>query len=234
MGGRKVLAAVAAVVSTLALLVTAGPVAATVVTATARVDGVAPAPGGAATAPAKVTPAISVSPSVVYPPNALCTAIGIPTANTATVNGTGFAHAKTAKVLVSGRKVATGLTDSTGAFQTSFTDRSQPDGTYPVVAKTGRRQASSSMYSSGSACASASGPEARLKWKMQGVGFDANTEADLLIGGSVYHATTTSAKGAFLQRFTQACPGHGTFSLQFRGSFGGKVVDFGSGSLHCP
>jgi hypothetical protein len=186
---------------------------------------------GSPAAPA--APAISVEESAVYPVNALCTSVGIDLDNTATVDGTGFAHSGTATVRLSGKKKATAATNTTGAFQATFGDPSQPTGAYPVTAKTGRRQAATTVFSSGSACVSGSGTFSNLKWKMQGVGFDAGTEADLLVNGVVYESTTTSSRGAFKKTFHKGCPGVGSFPIQFQGSFEGTVSVFGNGTLTC-
>jgi hypothetical protein len=170
---------------------------------------------------------------VVYPENALCAALGIILDNTATVDGSAFKPDATASVSLSGKKKATATTDESGAFQATFGDPSQPYGSYPVTAKTGAKQGSTTLFSSGSACDSASGKTSSLKWHMQGVGFDAHTDASLIVNGAIYKTVSTNAKGAFNVHFHQACPGPGDYTTSFQGTFGGTVTQFGNGTLNC-
>jgi hypothetical protein len=232
MGGRRALMGAGFLVVMVAVAGVAAPASSAVVAAGASGGGAVP--GHASHVRPASTPAISVDEPVVYPVNALCNSLGLVIDSTATVDGSGFKRDHTATVSLSGKKKATALTDGTGAFQATFTDPSQPDGTYPVTAKTGSKSAATTLYSNGSACDTASGKERSLKWHVEGVGFDAGTEADVIVSGAVYESLTTNAKGAFNVHFHKACPGHGTFDTQFRGSFGGTVVTFGSGTLNCP
>jgi len=188
-----------------------------------------PAAGGTATG---TRPSLTANPTVFDPPNALCTTLGYTFPNSTAVTGTNFPASTAFTLRYHGRLSASGTTSGTGGISATVSDFSQPDGYYLLRAVAGTVRKRTSVYSSGDTCAHERG-STTLYWKWQGVGFDANTSASILLSGVVYDTTTTSAKGAFRISFAKACPSKGTHPITFQGYFGGVQQTFGSGSVSC-
>ncbi|MHB1583167.1 MAG: hypothetical protein ACYCU7_00115 [Acidimicrobiales bacterium] len=166
------------------------------------------------------------------PPNALCTRLGYSFPNSTAVTGANFAASTAFTIHYHGRLSASGTTSSSGAISATVNDFSQPDGYYPLRAVAGTTRKGISMYSSGDTCAHEYG-STTLHWVWQGVGFDANTSASILLSGVVYDTTTTNTKGAFRIKFVKACPSKGSHPVTFQGYFGGILETFGSGNVTC-
>lgn len=229
---RKLFLLSAAVVTTAALSLTA--------VTTGVAEAASGSGGGAGTAPVPAAgasstatrPSLSTSPTVFDPPNALCTSIGYTFPNSTAVTGTNFAPSTAFTVRYHGRLSASGTTSGSGGISATVDDFSQPDGYYPMRAVAGATRKGISMYSSGDTCANERG-HTTMHWRWQGVGFDANTSASLLLSGAVVQTTTTDTKGAFRLSFVTTCTSRGNQKITFQGYFGGVLETFGTGHVWC-
>ncbi|HEY3956334.1 MAG TPA: hypothetical protein VGM53_23440 [Streptosporangiaceae bacterium] len=189
------------------------------------------ASAAAASSPAKAS--ITVKPSAIYAPTSLCPGSSHPTSTV--ITGTGFPASAAYTVTYNGKTATrvTGTTSASGGFTATLTNVAQPDGYYQVKARAGTVSAATWVSTNGYTCVTGQGTLNALHWKWQGAGFDASTAAVMLISGSVYHSTTTSANGAFYVKFTAPCPAKGKLPMSFQVYAQGKKQTISAGSLDC-
>jgi hypothetical protein len=179
------------------------------------------------------TRTLSANPTSMWPPSALCSAVGLSLPTSTGLTGIQFPASAAFTVTYHGHRVATGTTTTRGRLTATASDFSQPDGTYNMVAVASMKKAATPVYSGGDSCWESTGTASSMTFKWQVQGFDPATTAEFIVNNAVFETATTSSKGAAFVKFTKACPGTGTFNVDVKGIFAGVPDEFGAGSFNC-